>query len=70
MNLRDERLNRGLSSRAAAEEIGVSQAVLLRAESGEGVRPVHAKRIADYYGVKVTDLWPFDADDDPVEAVA
>jgi transcriptional regulator with XRE-family HTH domain len=70
MNLRDERLNKGLSSRAAAEEIGVSQAVLLRAEGGEGVRPVHAKRIADYYGVKVTDLWPLDPDDDPVEAAA
>ena len=58
MNIRAERLNRGLSSRDAAGEIGVSQAILLRAEDGKGVRPAHAKRIADFYGVKVTDLWP------------
>lgn len=57
-NLRAERLNRGLSTRAAAEEIGVSQAIILRAEEGLGVRPSHAKRIADFYGVLVTDIWP------------
>jgi transcriptional regulator with XRE-family HTH domain len=68
MNLRAARLNKGLSSRAAAEEMGVTQSILLRAESGEGVRPVHAKRIADYYGVKVTDLWPIE--DDAAERVA
>lgn len=60
MNLRAERLNRGLSTRAAADEMGISQAILLRAEDGLGVRPVHAKRIADFYHVKVTDIWPLD----------
>ena len=58
MNLRAERLNRGFSTRDAAEKIGVSQAILLRAEDGLGVRPAHAKKIADFYGVKVTDIWP------------
>lgn len=58
MNLRAERLNRGLSSRDAAEAMDVTQAILLRAEAGLGVRPAHAKQIADFYGVLVTDIWP------------
>ena len=67
MNLRAERLNRGLSTRDAAEQIGVSQAVLLRAEEGLGVRPAHAKRIADFFGVLVTDLWPVPSEYDGPE---
>jgi transcriptional regulator with XRE-family HTH domain len=57
VNLRAERLNRGLSTREAAAKIRVSQAVLLRAERGEGNRPRHAKRIADFYKVKVSDFY-------------
>lgn len=71
MNIRAARLNKGLSSREAAEAIGVTQAILLRAEGGEGVRPRHAKRIADFYGCQVTDIWPVDEPNgDPVEAAA
>lgn len=69
MNLRGERLNKGLTSREAARAIGVTQAILLRAEDGLGVRPRHAKQIADFYGVKVTDIWPVDGND-PAEAAA
>lgn len=58
MNLVAERLNRGLSTRDAAREIGVSQDLLLRAENGSTPQPRHAKLIADFYGVKVTDVWP------------
>jgi transcriptional regulator with XRE-family HTH domain len=65
MNLRAERLNRGLSLRDAATKIRVPEATLLRAETGLGVRPVNAKAIADFYGVKVTDIWPVD---EPVPA--
>jgi transcriptional regulator with XRE-family HTH domain len=57
-NLRAERLDMGLSQRAAAERIGISQAILLRAEAGLGVRPEHAKLIADFYGFRVRDIWP------------
>jgi transcriptional regulator with XRE-family HTH domain len=67
VNLRAERLNRGLSTREAAEAIGVSQAVLLRGERGEGLRPRHAKRVADFYELKVTDVWPLPEDTEPVE---
>jgi transcriptional regulator with XRE-family HTH domain len=63
INLRAERVNRGLSTREAAAEIGVSAAVILRAEHGKGERPRphNAKLIADFYGYKVTDIWPLPA---------
>jgi len=58
-NLTAERVNRGLSIRALAREMGVAEQSLRRLEAGERVTPAIAKRIADYFGVKVTDLGPF-----------
>lgn len=60
-NLEVERLNRGLSMRAAAKAIGVSASVLTRAEEGTMPRPESAKAIADFYGYKVTDVWPLNS---------
>lgn len=50
------RLDRGLSQRAAAEEIGVTRGVLERAEAGKRIHPSNAKVIADFYGLAVTDF--------------
>ncbi len=58
MNLVDARLNRGLSRREAAAKLDMSPGVLARLEAGERVHPAHAKKIADFYGVRVTDIWP------------
>lgn len=58
MNLHAARLNLGLNSREAAQKIGVSQDILLRAETGSRPQPRHAKAIADFYGCQVTDIWP------------
>lgn len=58
MNIRAARLNRGLSVERAAAEIGVSRGTLVRAESGEMPQPALAKLIADFYGRRVTDIWP------------
>jgi transcriptional regulator with XRE-family HTH domain len=59
ISLKAERLNRGLSIRAAAKEIGVTAPTLGRAESGEGgIHPVNALKIATFYGYRVTDIWP------------
>lgn len=58
MNILAERLNRGLSQTDAAEAIGVSRGTLDRAESGLPVQAARAKLIADFYGCKVTDIWP------------
>lgn len=56
--LRAARLNAGLATRELAEQIGVNRNTIVRAERGEGVYPATAKKIADYFGVQVTDLWP------------
>lgn len=57
--LRTERLDRGLSVRAAARLIGVSHRIVLEAESGARVpHPHNAKKIADFYGLRVRDIWP------------
>lgn len=54
-----ERLNRGLSVRALARECEVPEQAVRRLEAGERITPGNAKKIADFFGVKVTDLPPF-----------
>ena len=58
INLKAERLNRGLSQTAAAQWLQISRQSLWNAENGKGVGPAVAKRIADLYGYRVTDIWP------------
>lgn len=52
------RKNKGLSQKLAAKQIGVSEDILSRAENGAHPHLGHAKLIADFYGMKVTDIWP------------
>ncbi len=61
INLRAERLNRGLSLAVAAAAIGVDKSTLSRAERGV-VEPIPAKafKIASFYGYRVTDVWPLE----------
>lgn len=69
IDLRAERLNRGLSLGDAAKEIEVAVDTLARAESGERVpQPRNAFKIASFYGHKVTDIWPVDTDEQKVPA--
>lgn len=61
VNLRAERINRGLSATAAAKAIDCDPQVLLNAERGDSVpRPQTAFKIAKFYGYKPTDIWPVD----------
>lgn len=60
MNLTVERLNSGHTIRSLARELDVSEQSIRRLEAGEGVRPAIAKKVADYFGVQVTDLMPVD----------
>lgn len=60
IRLRTLRLNMGLSTRKAAIRIGIARETLERAERGEDVWPETAKKIADFYGLRVTDIWPVD----------
>ena len=54
------RKNTGLNQRDAARKIGVSADILSRAENGAHPHLRAAKKIADFYGVMVTDIWPVD----------
>jgi len=57
--LRSERLNRGLTLKQAATRMGVSWKTLQRAEAGSSVPfPATALKIAGFYGMRVTDVWP------------
>lgn len=52
------RLNAGYSRRGLAEHINVPEQTLRRLEAGDGCTPSYAKRVADFFGVQVTDLMP------------
>ena len=57
-DLRAARLNAGLSQRELAAETKAPLATVQGLEDGRGARPSHAKLIADFFGIKVTDLLP------------
>lgn len=52
------RLNAGLTQRELSEQVGVPLQTVQRLEAGLGARPGNAKKIADFFGVRVTDLLP------------
>jgi transcriptional regulator with XRE-family HTH domain len=65
MNLEAERINRGMSRADLAGVLGISAEAVRNIELGARPRPRTAKKIADLYGVKVTDLWPIEDQRDP-----
>lgn len=58
-NPASERLNRGYTIRGLAREIDVPEQAVRRLEGGERISPASAKKLADFFGVQVTDLPPF-----------
>lgn len=58
VDLVQERLNRGYSRRQLAAEIKVPENTLKRIEEGMPIRPAAAKKVADFYGYKVTEIMP------------
>lgn len=68
MNLRAERLNRGLSVIAFAAACDVPEHVIRHAEKGNVPSPPNALKIATFLEAAVTDVWPLeDAIGRPVE---
>lgn len=55
-DLTKARINAGHSVRSLARELDITPNTLSRLESGLSVHPATAKKIADYFGVQVTDL--------------
>jgi transcriptional regulator with XRE-family HTH domain len=62
LSFEQERLNRGFSQSQIAEEIGISSSVWGRLENGESVSPKNAHKVATYFGLTVTELWPINAE--------
>lgn len=60
--VRVDRLNRGLSQQALADEIGVSVDVIRNIEAGNRPRPGNALKVAQFYGRTVIDMWPVSAE--------
>lgn len=59
VNLRAERINKGLSAKQMADKLDIDPQVLLNAERGVSIpRPESALKIAEFFGCKPTDIWP------------
>lgn len=56
--LRIARINRGISIRGLARELGVPEQSIRRLEGGIGISLPYAKKIADWHEVQVTDILP------------
>jgi transcriptional regulator with XRE-family HTH domain len=70
-DLREARVNAGLSQRQLADELEVSREAIRRIEDGEGsARPATLLKIATRFGVQVTDLLDGNGDDEPTEVAA
>lgn len=59
-DFRAARINLGLTQRGLAAETGVSLTTIQRLENGATATPRNAKKVADFFEVKVTDLMPVD----------
>lgn len=59
VDLRAERRTRGLLLREVAEQAGISVSLMSMVERGERTpSPPVALRIAQLYGLTITDVWP------------
>lgn len=57
--LEELRVDRGMSRTDLAKAAGVSTYVIRRAEmTGSRPRPDNALKLARYFGLRVTDIWP------------
>lgn len=57
IDLRVERLNKGLSIRALSRAIPMNMATIRAAEAGRPLTPQSAFRLATFFGHLVSDVW-------------
>lgn len=50
--------NEGFSRRSFAKHLDVHEHTIRRLEQRRGVHPANAKKVADHFGLRVTDLMP------------
>ncbi len=60
--IRPAYINEGMSRIQFAARVGLDESTVRRLERGQGVSPASAKRIADHFDCKVTDLLPIGED--------
>jgi DNA-binding XRE family transcriptional regulator len=61
MTLKELRVNAGMSALELALLVGVTRQSIYSWEAGKSrPEPAKAKRVADHFGLKVTDLWPIE----------
>lgn len=56
--LRSLRFERGVTIETVSSSTGLSRHTVMRLESGASPQAPTAKAMADFYGCKVTELWP------------
>ena len=54
------RVNAGFSIRGLADKLDIGEQSIRRLENGEQVHPATAKKVADFFEVRVTDLMPLE----------
>lgn len=59
-DFRIDRENRGLSQKAMADLLCVTEDVIRTIEAGRVPQPVNRFKVSAFYGMKVVDLWPVD----------
>lgn len=59
-NMLEARINEGLTQRELAAACKVSLTVVQRLEGGGTASPRTAKRVADHFKIRVTDLMPLE----------
>ena len=57
------RVDLGLSARQAAHKMGITTPTLVKAERGIQVSEASAKSIADFYGLKASDVFFVEGDE-------
>lgn len=60
MKLAELRFNRGLTPEQLGEECNVSGRTIRRLENGKRPTVATAKKLADYFDVQPSDIWPIE----------
>lgn len=62
LSLAELRFNSGLTPEQLGEQVGISGRTIRRLEDGTKPTAATAKKLADHFDLKPSDLWPIDAE--------
>jgi transcriptional regulator with XRE-family HTH domain len=58
LNFEAERRNRGLSLKQMAKAVGISKSTWARLEKGDTLSAANSLKVAEYFDLTVTEIWP------------